>query len=58
MIKIEEQKQKIKQVENNIKNTINLKKKKELIKYKHRLEKELNQFLIYIRRYKSNVNKQ
>lgn len=56
MIKIEEQKQKIKQVENNIKNTINLKKKKELIKYKHRLEKELNQCLIYIRRYKSNGN--
>ena len=55
---IKEQKQKIKQVQKNIDNTINPKKKKELIKYKHRLEKELNQYLFYIRRYKSNANKQ
>ena len=58
MIKIQEHKEKIKEVQKNINNTINPRKKKELIKYKHRLEKELNQYLFYIRRYKSNGNKQ
>lgn len=52
MIKIEEHKEKIKEVQKNINNTINPRKKKELIKYKHRLEKELNQYLFYIGRYK------
>ena len=57
MIEIEEHKEKIKEVQKNINNTINLKKKKELIKYKHRLQKELKETINYIKEAQKNGNK-
>ena len=57
MIKIQEHKEKIKEVQKNINNTINLKKKKELIKYKHRLQKELKETINYIKEAQKNGNK-
>ena len=56
MIKIQEHKEKIKEVQKNINNTINPRKKKELIKYKHRLQKELKETINYIKEAQKNGN--
>ena len=57
MIEIQEHKEKIKEVQKNINNTINPRKKKELIKYKHRLQKELKETINYIKEAQKNGNK-